>query len=745
MTGSYAESIAKLGWKAFQDLCIAIVEQRLKRPVQTFLPTSDAGRDGAFLGNWDSLSGQESTIQCKFTHSPDSNLTLSMLTDEVPKAAALAAQGLAEDYIILTNHGVTGKSELAIKAAFQSAGVGRCRVYHRDWIIEQIQNSSELRMMMPRLYGMVDLATTLDQRAYEQARLILSEMADNLQKLVITDAYRESVRAISQFNLVLLLGSPAAGKSTIGASLALGASDRWQSSTIKVTSPEQLSRHIDPNTKQFFWIDDAWGSTQYQRERTEDWNKVFPLMQGAMRQGSRFLITSRDYIWEAARRELKIHALPVMGISQVIINVQKLKVDEKARILYNHIKLGDQPSAVKEILRPMLPGIARGQDFLPESARRLGTQLFTTSLPLHVQSVQDFCARPKEFLEQTITNLAAECRAAIALIFLNGGSIRSPVPNAMLVEPATTFGVEPALIRHQLEALNGSLLNLAEDEEGPYWTYHHPTVGDAFASHIAKSSELVELYLAGAKPSSIVNEVVCAGIQLEGAPVIVPNSLGDLLLTRISSLPKPSLSNFIINRANKLVSEKLLKIRPDILTDISSFTVPIKDDADVRLLAVINHYGLLPEERRLQFVESLRRAATEEGDDSFLEDKTIGSLIKDSEIKSILGEMSKVIINNIDNYVDQIKSSWSSDYDPDEYFGVLRNSLDNIHEALGDKIDKDDLENLFDCSIGRFVGEMREEYYRSIDTEWDHDWPISSSGTPSEEDTLSALFRDVSA
>eukprot|EP01034_Spumella_vulgaris_P011256 gene11256-14310_t len=42
----------QLGWKAFQDLAIAVAEECLQRPVQSFLPTNDAGRDGAFIGRW---------------------------------------------------------------------------------------------------------------------------------------------------------------------------------------------------------------------------------------------------------------------------------------------------------------------------------------------------------------------------------------------------------------------------------------------------------------------------------------------------------------------------------------------------------------------------------------------------------------------------------------------------------------------------------------------------------------------
>ncbi len=294
--------------------------------MQTFLPTHDAGRDGAFVGRWDGEdpAAGESTIQCKFTSKQDENLTLSLIQEELAKAQALAAKGLAKDYIILTNHPCTGASEIQIKDAFHGVGVGRCRVFGRDWIVRQIKSSPRLRMMAPRLYGLGDLSELLDARAYAQAQLILSAMGSDLQRLVVTDAHRKSVRAISEHNLVLLLGAPAAGKSTIGASIAIGAADLWGSSTIRATCPEDIKRHVDPQISQFFWIDDAWGSTQYQRATSEEWNKVFPLMQGAIQRGSRFLITSRDYIWRAAQGDLKLQEIPVLRRSQVVINVHEL-------------------------------------------------------------------------------------------------------------------------------------------------------------------------------------------------------------------------------------------------------------------------------------------------------------------------------------------------------------------------------------------------------------------------------------
>ena len=110
-----AFDLTKLGWKAFQDLATAVAAEILKRPVQTFLGSKDGGRDGAFLGTWNRGDGEQvkSTLQCKYLGKAGAHLTLSHLKDELPKAAQLVKDGLAEDYVILTNAGVSGEADKA--------------------------------------------------------------------------------------------------------------------------------------------------------------------------------------------------------------------------------------------------------------------------------------------------------------------------------------------------------------------------------------------------------------------------------------------------------------------------------------------------------------------------------------------------------------------------------------------------------------------------------------------------------
>jgi len=346
-------------------------------------------------------------------------------------------------------------------------------------------------MMAPRVYGLADLSEILDQRAYRQAKLILSSMGDDLRKLVVTDAHRQAVRAISEHNLVLLLGPPAAGKSTIGASIAVGASDIWKARTVRATSPEQIQKKLEPGAKQFFWIDDAWGNTQYQRGTSEAWNQVFPLIQAAMHKGTRFLITSRDYIWNQAKQDLKIQAIPVLGKSQVVINVQDFSTQEKAQILYNHLKLGDQSPEYRDATRDYLPDIAENKSFLPEVARRFGMKFFTGAHAPSKEWAKTLFEKPQQFLLETISGLSPQCKAALSLVFQNGGHIRSPAEDVKVESAAKAFGVLPGDVRSELQSLNGSLLLLMSDEEGPFWTYKHPTVGDAFAKFVSQSPEFM--------------------------------------------------------------------------------------------------------------------------------------------------------------------------------------------------------------------------------------------------------------
>jgi len=270
-----------LGWHSFQQLCLTISREILGQTVESFLDSSDAGKDGAFSGTWkpavgESLSGRF-VIQCKFTGKRDKTLGKSDIVKDLEKARKLVEADRCDCYILITNAGVSGAAAEDIKTLFKHAGVKQVRSFGSTWICQQIRDNKRLRMLVPRLYGLGDLSQILDERAYSQAKALLESLKDDLSKVVLTDAYRKAAEALDQHGFVLLIGEPAAGKTTIASMLSMGALDKWGASTLKLDTAEKVIERWNPDEpSQFFWIDDAFGVTQYESFLVRGWNHVFP-------------------------------------------------------------------------------------------------------------------------------------------------------------------------------------------------------------------------------------------------------------------------------------------------------------------------------------------------------------------------------------------------------------------------------------------------------------------------------------
>jgi len=474
--GEVTYELHSLGWKAFQNLCATITGEIWGQVIQTFFDSNDGGRDGAFHGEWVAKNGESFsgsfTVQCKFTSKPDATIVLSSLKEELTKATRLAEKGLADNYILFSNAKLTGLNEEKIRKAFEEIpGIKRFSAYGCGRISQIIKESPRLRMLVPRVYGLGDLSQILDERAYTQAQEILSSLGDDLGKFIITEAYHQSAKALIEHGFVLLLGEPMCGKSTIAAALSVGALDEWGCSTIKVRDADDFTKHFNPNEKQLFWVDDAFGSTQVDWNSAANWSRTFPHVKAAIHRGAKVLFTSRDYIYKSAKRYLKESALPIMKESQVVIHVENLTKEEREQILYNHIRLGKQAKTYKATLKPFLSKLALHEKFSPEIARRLGDPLFTKELIISKYSLDSFVEKPLELLCEIIDTMDDGNRSALALVFMRGGSLPSPLHMSEDEERAVArLGGSIANIQKGLESLNGSLL-LNSLSEGSYSWY----------------------------------------------------------------------------------------------------------------------------------------------------------------------------------------------------------------------------------------------------------------------------------
>jgi hypothetical protein len=328
-------------------------------------------------------------------------------------------------------------------------------------------------MLVPRIYGLGDLSQILDKRAYTQAKALLASLREDLSKVVLTNAYRKAAEALDQHGFVLLIGEPAAGKTTIASMLSMGALDQWGASTLKLDTAEKMVDRWNPDEpSQFFWIDDAFGVTQYESFLVHGWNHALPMIKTMLRKSAKVVMTSRDYIYKRARNDLKEGAFPLLRESQVVIDVHDLTSEEKQQILYNHIKLGKQEKKFRAAIKPHLLNIASHSRFVPETARRLADPLFTAGLELNRYDLNDFVEKQEHFLQEVLRGLDEQSKAALALIYMRNDALESPIELGKSEREAIErLGSSLGGCVTALESLNGSLAQYIRTNEAATWRF----------------------------------------------------------------------------------------------------------------------------------------------------------------------------------------------------------------------------------------------------------------------------------
>lgn len=693
-----------LGWQSFQDLCLAVTRTILGQTVMSVLDTHDGGRDGAFSGTWVTQKGEELkgefVIQCKFTGKPSFSLRLSDVSDEIEKARRLVAEGRCDSYVLISNANITGRFELALHDALTSVGVAHTVIHGGDWLRQQIQMSPTLRAQVPRVYGLGDLSQILDSRANAQTRVILDTMRGELETVVVTSAYQQAVSALEEHSLVLLVGAPASGKTTIASQLTMAALDMWEAQTYKLDGPDGIRSHWNPHEKhQFFWIDDAFGVTQYDAAIVETWNRQLSMISAMIKQGVRIVLTSRDYIHARALEDLKGPDLPVLEEAKIVVDVEQLTLREKEQILYNHVKLGNQSSDFRRKIKHYLPGVVSNADFAPETARRLGNSRFTDGLVLSEEPLRDFVERPQEFLEETIWQLDNDSRAALVLLFMHGDLMDGSFGlTAEVVHALTRLGSDPARCITALRALEGSFVRLHQEADSPIWRFKHPTMSDAVAAHLGRRGDLVDILVEGSRPDKLIAQVTCGDVGIEKA-VVVPEVLFDKVAEKLDHVFELSPNNgtparhrlrnrngiaFLANRSSSEFLAHYAARRPGLAELIDIRPEYLSSDLGARIVWRLHEHGILSEEERGRILSRLLEAALDEQDFwavdvAALKNGLIADLVDERE----LNQLEEALKSEVIPLIDQERESWEGSYDSgsaDSHMEPLQSYCDSAKE-----------------------------------------------------------------
>jgi hypothetical protein len=684
-------ALQTLGWKAFQDLCAQICEAVLKQTVSIYREAQDGGQDAVLLirSHQSKRQGHTGTVQCKFTSDSKRRLKPSDLAQERKNIRELVAKEQAYSYYFITNMSVDAAVAAAIRKDLRSLGVIEAEVFGREWITMKIRGSARLRALVPRVYGLGDLSIILDERRADQTQALLGHLLPTLGVYVPTAAHRQAVRVLGDHGIVLLLGAPATGKSMLAAILATTALDGDGHRCFQVDGPSELMEHWNPHEPGgFYWIDDAFGANQLRDDYVDRWIAIMNKLKAAISAGNRFVLTSRSHIWSAAKNKLATRNHPKLANGNAIVDVGALSPEERSQVLYNHIKAGNQSAEWKLRVKPHLAEVARGTNLLPEIARRLGDKSYTAGIVHLPDDLKRFVAEPLEFLKDTIGELSDAHRAALTIVFLH----RSRLPADLRDEErwalvGDKFGVNQVEIGDALNQLNGSFLVLKSDTSSRTWSFFHPTIADALSAILGQRPDLVELYVRGTRVDALLSEVVCAGAASIRDAIVAPDSINDLLISRLLETPdEPGLNfklfNFLAERASETVLRGALKQDQNLLARHAISNWRVYGDPTIRLYARVHALGQLPAELRSKAVERLEQAILGDLDGSFLDEDDILTLFPPTRLLSLSVRICGELLDLLPDRITTIAEEADLDIEPEDNFDDMRSLLSTIKNVF---------------------------------------------------------------
>jgi hypothetical protein len=383
---------------------------------------------------------------------------------------------------------------------------------------------------------------------------------------------------------------------------------------------------------------------------------------------------------------------------------------------------------------------------LPEIARRLGDPHFTRQLTLSEEAISDFVNKPEMFLCDVLENLDGSSKAAIGIVFMRGGRLKSPVEIAEEERSIIQmFGGNPASVKRALPSLDGSLLILRYEGGSRLWAFRHPTIHDAFSSVIAKNPELLELYLKGTRLERVVTEITCGRTDLPGARIIVPQHFYALIIDRFTNVigfNARKLYLFLTFRCDCEFLRQFAIRHKRVIEKLQFRGGLLADSLEANLIARLFECKVLPETVRVRFVETvLDKHLKHTLDDGFLL-YNIRKLFRPSELSCALDRARHLLLlNRLEDEIREEADRYreNPEGDPDDYFMDIKQKIWNFADEFAVA---DDTQRAMDEAFGEVERQVKVlEQFEPIPGEPSED--DFTDDFVSSDETGRLIFDDV--
>lgn len=315
----------------FERLCADLVAAETRLRFETFSEGADGGVDGRHA-----RADGDLIIQAKHYK----NSTWSDLQKAVKAEKKNVATLKPSEYYLLTSQPLTPNRKAKLVSLLEHPSVDSSRVWGRSELNGYLAKHSAVERRHIKLW--LSSAAVLDRLLKSDIAVFTEATAEEIERIlkvfVVNPSLNRSAEILKATHCLIISGPPGVGKTTLAQVLVAEYSDEgWELAS--VASINDAFRAFRRDTPQVFVFDDFLGKIRLDAASlARDDGKIARFMSMVHRDKTkRFILTTRAYIFNAARELSEALDDRKVEMSEMVLNLATYTRELKARILYNHL------------------------------------------------------------------------------------------------------------------------------------------------------------------------------------------------------------------------------------------------------------------------------------------------------------------------------------------------------------------------------------------------------------------------
>ena len=323
----------------FEDLVRDLVGRELGIRFEAFAAGPDGGMDGRHA-----VADKATILQAKhYVGSSYATLKLTMKRER----AAIDRMAPAR-YILTTSRALSARNKHELAGIIGPTLRSESDIFGPGDLNGLLRKYSDVEKAHLKLWltGLGVLERIVRSAAYALNKITREEIEAKVRVYAPNRSFNEARNTLEAHHVVIVSGPPGVGKTTLAEMLCYAyIAEGWE--FIAIRSLDDGLASIDDSKKQVFFFDDFLGKVALDRRTLAHTDSDLTRFIKRVRSSpnARFILTTRAYIFEEARRVSEHLADRRVGISKYVLDVGVYTRRIKARILYNHLLIAGTPKS----------------------------------------------------------------------------------------------------------------------------------------------------------------------------------------------------------------------------------------------------------------------------------------------------------------------------------------------------------------------------------------------------------------